>query len=153
MELRTVYFIQKDLVGWPMGIISAKYSDDGFKISHDHYLAPQTLSNFKQSSFSSLEEILSFKVCGCYKGDDCPANKYLWKLVRIEIEKQKIKLNNSEHICDVVQLSEVKSCFETILKSQYESHESVIKKSVVPVKAIEAAFSEYFGIEPSEILF
>ncbi len=73
------YFITKDFIGWPTGIVSAKYDTNGIKVS-GYSEAPRNLSRFKGKCFDTLEEILKYRYCACHKVD-CNYNTEVWNIV------------------------------------------------------------------------
>lgn len=71
------YFIEKDFLGFPKGILKGVY-EDNILINGDYRL-PKKFTN-KMKSFSNLEDILKYNICSC--GKECDYNKELHDIVK-----------------------------------------------------------------------
>ncbi len=100
LEYIELYFIHKDFLGFPLNIISGTYKDEG-----DHFRLtgftskgvdpPKRINKEKKHGirfFTSLEEILEFRICSCSKRN-CEYNEELWRIVNNKLENEPRKSN------------------------------------------------------------
>lgn len=80
------YFITKNFIGFPTGVVNGEYSNTGKLIESACQFIPKQLKDNTQC-FDRLEDISNYKYCKC--GDpDCTYNAELYRIVNKILHSQ-----------------------------------------------------------------